>query len=145
MKKRFRARFQFSIGTEAPDDVAPQAVPRALHGPQIETTAGVSTMLDRGMRLVLVISAATVFVVAVMLLATMDAGSRAQGGRIYVTIAAILILGAIDKLYGRLEWRRRPLWMEGPGEAAYRRYLGSSIVLLLTAAAALIALAIYLP
>lgn len=69
----------------------------------------------------------------------------AQGGRVYVTVAAILILAALDGQYGRLKWRRRPLWMDGPGEAAYRRYLVSSTVLLGTAAAALIALAVYLP
>lgn len=35
--------------------------------------------------------------------------------------------------------------MEGPGEAAYRRYLLWSLGLLLAAAGALIALAIFLP
>ena len=145
MKKRFRAHFRWSIGTEAPDRLTPQAAPRTAHGPGLDGAARVSTMLDRGLRVVLIVSALAVFVVAALILATMDDGTRAQGGRVYVTIAAILILAAIDAQYGRLEWRRRPLWMEGPGEAAYRRYLGSSVLLLLTAAAALIALAVYLP
>ena len=145
MKKRFRASFRWSIGTEAPDRLTPPAAPGTAHGPELDAAARVSTMLDRGLRVILIVSAIAVFVVAALILATMDDGTRAQGGRVYVTIAAILILAAIDGQYGRLEWRRRPLWMEGPGQAAYRRYLGSSVLLLLTAAAALIALAVYLP
>jgi hypothetical protein len=145
VKKRFRARFRWSIGTGAPDGLTAQASPRAIRAPELEAAARAATMLDRGLRIILIVSAIAVFVAAALMLATMDAGTRAQGGRIYVTIAAILILAAIDGQYGRLEWRRRPLWMEGPGEVAYRRYVVSSVGLLLAAAAALIALAIYLP
>lgn len=145
MKKRFRARFRWSIGTGVPAGLDPQPLPGSARRPELEGLARVSTVLDRGLRIFLIVAAVAVFVVAVLILATMDEGSRAQGGRVYVTIAAIMILAAIDGLYGRLEMRRRPLWMEGPGEAAYRRYLAWSVGLLLAAAVALIALAIYLP
>lgn len=146
MKKRFRARFQFSIGTEAPDDVAPQASPRAVHGPELDAAARVSATLDRGLRILLIVAGAAVFVLAVMLLATMDAGSRAQGGRTYVTIAALLILAALYRQHRRLDWRHRwPLWMEAPQEPAHRRYVTRSALPLLLAAIALVALAVYLP
>ena len=123
----------------------PQESRSPVHRPELEAVARMSMMLDRGLRILLIVAAVGVFIVAVLILATMDEASRGQGGRVYVTIAAIVTLAAIDGLYGRLEDRRRPLWMEGPGEAAYRRYLGWSIGLLVAAAVALIALAIYLP
>ena len=145
MKKRFRARFRWSIGAGAPVGPQPLDSPPAVRRPELETIARVSTILDRAMRILLIVAAVVVFVLAVLILATMDEGSRSQGGRVYVTIAAIFILAAIDAQYGRLEYRRRPLWMEGPGEAAYRRYLFWSLGLLLAASVALIALAIYLP
>ena len=146
MKKRFRARFRWSFGSGAnPAASTPLDSPVSAHRPELQAIARVSTILDRGMRISLIVAAVAVFVLAVLILATMDEGSRAQGGRVYVTIVAILILAAIDRQYGRLEERRRPLWMEGPGEAVYRRYLYWSLGLLLAAAAALIALAIYLP
>lgn len=133
------------MGTGEPAGLDPKPLPGSARRPELEGLARVSTVLDRGVRIFLIVAALAVFVVAVLILATMDDGSRSQGGRVFVTIAAILILAAIDGQYGRLETRRRPLWMEGPGEAAYRRYLAWSVGLLLAAAVALIALAIYLP
>jgi hypothetical protein len=123
----------------------PRNADDSANRPVLDAAARVSVMLDRALRILLIGAAVAVFVVAVLILATMDDASRSQGGRVYVTIAAIFILGAIDGAYGRLEYRRRPFWMEGPGEAAYRRYLYWSLGLLLAAAVTLIALAIYLP
>ena len=74
----------------------------------------------------------------------MDASSASQGGRIYVAIAGLVVLGGIDSAYGWLEARRRPFWMEGPGEVAYRRYLYVSFGLLALAAVVLIGLAVLL-
>ncbi len=145
MKKQFRARFRWSIGLGSPTGHKPHAVYDSANQPVLDAMDRVSTMLDRGMRIFLIGAAVVVFVIAALILATMDDASRSQGGRVYIAIAAILILGAIDTAYGRLEYRRRPFWMEGPGEAAYRRYLLWSLALLLAAAAALIALAIFLP
>jgi hypothetical protein len=129
----------------APAGLRPHESTASVRPPELEGLARVSTMLDRGLRILLIVAAVVIFVVAVLILATMDDASRSQGGRVYVTIVAIVILAAIDGAYGRLEERRRPFWMEGPGEAAYRRYLYWSLGLLLAAAVALIALAIYLP
>ena len=145
MKKQFRTRFRWSIGMGSPASHQPRAVYDSANQPVLDAMDRVSTVLDRGMRVFLIGAAAVVFVVAVLILATMDDASRSQGGRVYIAIAAIVMLGAIDTAYGHLEYRRRPFWMEGPGEAAYRRYLLWSLGLLLAAAAALIALAIFLP
>jgi hypothetical protein len=101
--------------------------------------------LDRFLRIFLGVVAVGIVAGAVLLMLTMDGGSRSQGGRLYVAVAALLLLGAVDRQYARLAERRRPLLMVGPGEAAYWRYVVRSAGLLLLAAVVLVGLALLLP
>lgn len=66
----------------------------------------------------------------------MDEGSRAQGGRYYVAIGALVILGVLDTQIERFAIRlapRRP-WTTPPE----RRYAGISLLLWLAAAVVLL-------
>ena len=73
----------------------------------------------------------------------MDGGSRSQGGRFYVAIAAIVILGAVDSQFRKLVVRRAPFSL-GTTEAE-SRYAMISLLLMLLSAVLLIGLAWYLP
>lgn len=80
---------------------------------------------------------------AIFLMLRMDAGSRSQGGRFYVALVALAILGGIDSAIGKLVVRRAPLsW--GTTEIE-RRYALVSLLFLLLAAVILFAAAFYLP
>ena len=69
---------------------------------------------------------------AIFLMLKMDSGSRSQGGRLYVAIGALVILGAIDSQFRKLVARRAPLSF-GVTEAESRYGLISLVVLLLSA------------
>jgi hypothetical protein len=82
--------------------------------------------------------------VIVVLMLKMEGGSGSQGGRFFVAIAALMLLGAVDSQYGRLVRRRVPLFsLETTMEQ--RRYRAVSLVLLLVSAVVLIGLAWCLP
>jgi hypothetical protein len=102
-------------------------------------------ILDRSLRILLRGAALGIFAGAVLIMLGMDSSSRSQGGRLYVAVVAVVLLGTVEGQYARLVERRRPLWTEGPGEAAYRRYVVRSAVLLLLAALVLMGLALRLP
>jgi len=105
----------------------------------------VARALERFLRISLGIGAVAVFAGGVFLLIAMSGTSAGQGARLAVAVAAKLLLGGIDKQFGGLERRRRPFSMSGPGEAAYRRYLTRSGMLLLLSALVLGGLALLLP
>lgn len=99
--------------------------------------------LDTVLRLLLAVVAAIVLVGAVLIMLTMDAGSRNQGGRWYVAVAALVVLGAIDSQFAWLVRRREPIRLtESPGS---RRYRIISFLLVLASAVALLGLALLLP
>jgi hypothetical protein len=106
--------------------------------------------LDRFARLFLVMVAVSIFTVAVLMMATMDSGFRSQGGRFYVAVAAMLLLGWVASQYAwlaerqRLRWTARP-WEIESGESEYWRCLVRSGMLLLLAAGVLVGLAMLLP
>jgi hypothetical protein len=104
-----------------------------------------SQALERLLRIILGGLAAAVFAGGVFALVAMSSTSEGRGSRLIVAVAAVLLLGWVHTQFGRLALRRRPLWMSGPGESAYRRYLLRSAALLLLSALVLVGLAVLLP
>ena len=76
----------------------------------------------------------------VFLILTMDRASQSQGGRLYVAVGAVVLLGAVDTQVGRLVRRRAPFDSTG-----YRRYQLVSLLLLVCATLLLVGLALFLP
>jgi hypothetical protein len=68
---------------------------------------------------------------AIFLMLKMDGGSRSQGGRFYVAIAALFILGAVDSQFRKLVERRAPFSI-GTTEAESRYALISLLLLLVS-------------
>lgn len=131
----------------------PAAVRRLCAGEADETLAGrrrVLAGLDKAdavmaaiMRILLGGVAGAVFAGAILIMADMDASSRSQGGRVYVALAAVVALGAVDS---RFAWLARRQWLlAGGGAAEYRRYRVRSLLFLGLATAALLGLAVFLP
>ena len=100
-------------------------------------------MLDRFLRILLGIVAVAILMGSTLIMLTMDTASRSQGGRLYVAVAAVLLLGAVDTQFARLARRRRPLSLIEPAE--YSRYRVLSCLLLLLSTLALVGLALLLP
>ncbi|HEY2919628.1 MAG TPA: hypothetical protein VGK77_11625 [Candidatus Binatia bacterium] len=99
--------------------------------------------LDTFLRLLLgIVSVATV-AGAIFLMLKMDSGSRSQGGRFYVAIAALVILGAVDSQFRKLVVRRAPFSLTTT--EAESRYSLVSLLLLLISAVVLIGAAWLLP
>lgn len=73
----------------------------------------------------------------------MEAGSRNQGGRFYLALAALVVLAFVETQIERVVIRRVPwqLGVSGP----QRRYAGVCLLLLLASAVVLIAGALALP
>jgi hypothetical protein len=107
------------------------------------TAEQLAGMLERILIVLLGGGALAVLVIAVLIIATMDASSKSQGGRFFVAVGALVALGFIDTQFARLMWRRYMLDMTGSGD--YWRYRVVSSLLLLLAAAFLIGLALLLP
>ena len=101
-------------------------------------------LLERGLWILLGLLAIAIPAGAVFLMLKMDGGSRSQGGRFYVAIAALVALGAVDSQFRRLVIRRMPSFSLET-TAKQRRYSLVSLLLLLTSAVALIGLAWLLP
>jgi hypothetical protein len=99
--------------------------------------------LDIFLRLLLSIVSVATVAGAIFLMLKMDSGSRSQGGRFYVAIAALVILGAVDSQFRKLVVRRAPFSL-GTTEAE-SRYAMVSLLLMLLSAVLLIGLAWFLP
>jgi hypothetical protein len=80
--------------------------------------------------------------VAILIMATMAEGTRAQGGRFYVAIAALAVLGVVNSQIGRILRRRAPGITPSPDE---RRHAALSLILFPICAFLLIGLAWRLP
>jgi hypothetical protein len=121
--------------------------PSRAHRPDLGTTLTVSSglehVLDAILRVLLGLVAVAVVTGAGFLMAAMGAGSRSQGGRLYVVIGALVGLGAVDGVLARL-YRRR-LSASSPESEEYRRYRVRSFFLLVLAALVLAGLALLLP
>jgi hypothetical protein len=97
--------------------------------------------VERGIQVLLGVIAVVILAGAIFLLLKMD-GSQTKE-RLYVAIAALVVLGAVDSQVERLVKRRVPFSLETTvGE---RRYSRVSLVLMLVAAVVLIGLALLLP
>jgi hypothetical protein len=106
---------------------APQESAPAMEG--LKKTADT---LETLLRLLLgAVSFATV-AGAIFLMLKMDGGSRSQGGRFYLAIAALVILGAVDSAFRKLVIRRAPFSF-GTTEAESRYALISLLLLLISA------------
>ena len=64
---------------------------------------------------------------ALYIMLKMDPGSRSQGGRFYVAIAALVLIAVMDKQIERLVRRRAPVQLGVTGPE--RRYAGISLLL----------------
>lgn len=109
-------------------------------------TAGLertANALDIFLRILLSIVAIATVAGATFLMLKMDSGSRSQGGRFYVVIAALVILGAVDSQFRKLVARRAPFSI-GTTEAE-SRYGLISLLLLLISAVVLFGAALLLP
>jgi hypothetical protein len=99
--------------------------------------------LDIFLRILLSVVAVATLAGAVFLMLKMDSGSRGQGGRFYVAIAALVILGAVDSQFRKLVVRRAPFSLTTT--EAESRYSLVSLLLLLISAVVLIGAAWLLP
>src|SRR6185503_5818816 len=98
--------------------------------------------LDTFLRILLIIVAVVTLAGAIFLMLKMDSGSRSQGGRLYVAIAALFILGAVDSQFRKLVERREPFSLTTT--EAESRYAFVSLIVLLLAAVVLFGAAWYL-
>jgi hypothetical protein len=100
-----------------------------------------------GVELVMEISLAVIALIvlggAFAIMLTMDAGSRGQGGRFYVALAAVFALGAIDGMFLKFARRHWPLEL-GPSRQE-REYALISMLLLLFCAIALVGFGLLFP
>jgi hypothetical protein len=64
--------------------------------------------LETFLRILLSFIAVATIAGAIFLMLKMDGGSRSQGGRFYVAIAALVILGAVDSQFRKLVERHAP-------------------------------------
>jgi hypothetical protein len=99
--------------------------------------------LETFLRILLGFIAVATVAGAVFLMLKMDGGSRGQGGRFYVAIAALVILGAVDSQFRKLVERRAPFSF-GTTEAE-SHYALISLLLLLVSAVILFGAAWLLP
>ncbi len=121
------AKPEFSATVNAPTPNPPREREPIMAG--LERTANA---LDIFLRILLSIVAIATVVGAAFLMLKMDSGSRGQGGRFYVAIAALVILGAVDSQFRKLVARRAPFSLTTT-EAESRYSLISLLVLLLSA------------
>jgi hypothetical protein len=109
-------------------------------------TAGLertANALDIFLRILLSIVAIATVAGAAFLMLKMDGGSRSQGGRFYVAIAALVILGALDSQFEKLVARRAPFSLTTT--EAQSRYCLISLLVLLLSAVVLFGAALLLP
>jgi hypothetical protein len=131
-------RPEFSAAVNASTLQPPHERERIMAGLDQTTHA-----LDAFLRILLGIIAVATLAGAIFLMLKMDSGSRSQGGRFYVAIAALVLLGAVDSQFRKLVIRRMPFSLTTT--AAESRYAMVSLLLMLVSAVVLIGLAWFLP
>ncbi|MEW5938664.1 MAG: hypothetical protein AB1750_03310 [Chloroflexota bacterium] len=99
--------------------------------------------LEIGLSILLGVLALVVVGGAVAIMLDMEASSQSQGGRYYVAIGALVILGFLDSQMGRVVKRRAPFDL---GTTKPERvYAAVSLLLMIVVAVVLFALAYFLP
>jgi len=120
-----KPEFSATVNASAPN-------PPHEREPIITALSQTANTLETFLRMLLgIISVATV-AGAIFLMLKLDSGSRSQGGRFYVAIAALVILGAVDSQFRKLVARRAPFSLTTT-EAESRYALISLLLLLITA------------
>ena len=84
-----------------------------------------------------------ILVGAVLIMIGMDRGSVSQGGRVYVAIAALFLLGAVATQARGLMARRQPFSLTATPQE--HRYAFTSLLIMLACGAGLVGLALLLP
>lgn len=107
------------------------------------TLEELSGILESLLLALLAVGAVGVLAGAVAIIATMEDGSKSQGGRYFVAVGAVVALGWLDQQLMHLVWRRYAL-IDGDW-SRYRRVCVLSGLLLLVIAVLLIGLARLLP
>ena len=136
-----------SAGTDRPESATVANVstvnPSHQREPFMKAFEQTANTLETLLRLLLgAVSFATV-AGAIFLMLKIDGGSRSQGGRFYVAMAALVILGAVDSEFRKLVARHAPFSI-GTTEAE-SRYALVSLLLLLLSAVVLFGAAWFLP
>jgi hypothetical protein len=133
-------RGESGSGSSASADRAVRSGPQAADG-FIRALDHTRSSMERVLRVFLGVFFVSILGGAVFLMLQLDSGHRQV--RLYVAIAALLLLGTLDTQVERLLRRRTPFSI-APTEAE-RRYSGLSLLVLLAAAVVLIGLAWLLP
>jgi hypothetical protein len=98
---------------------------------------------DTFLRILLGIVSLATLAGAIFLMVELDSGSRSQGGRFYVAIAALVILGAVDSQFRKLIERRAPFSLATTEMES--RYAMVSLLLMLISTVVLFGAAWFLP
>jgi len=98
--------------------------------------------LDTFLRILLGIVSLAILAGAIFLMVKLDSGSRSQGGRFYVAIAALVILGAVEQFRQLIE-RRAPFSIATTETES--RYAMVSLLLMLISTVVLFGAAWFLP
>ena len=114
---------------------------RGMDRDRLERLDRQALRLERFLRDLLVVVAVLVFVGAVVALLSM--GGPTYGGRVFVAISAVFVLGWLDTQYDKVE-RRRLVGLEGAGERAVWRRMRLRLGLLGGVAIILLAIAVIL-
>jgi hypothetical protein len=130
-----------STPANTPD--ASTSKPDAVLDPVIKVLGQSASALDIVLRNFLALVSIATIAGAIFLMIKIDASSRNQGGRFYIALAALVILGIVDSQFRKLVERRAPLTL-GTSEVE-RRYAMVSLLLLVGAAFLLFGLAFFLP
>ena len=136
-----------SAGTDRPEsataaNTSTANLPRERE-PIMKALDQTANTLDSYLRILLGIVAVATLAGAIFLMLKMDNGSRSQGGRFYVAIAALVILGAVDSQFRKLVERRAPFSLTTT--EAESRYASISLLVLLLSAVVLFGAAWRLP
>lgn len=136
-----------AAGTDRPESTTAAntstANPPREREPIMKALDQTANALDAFLRLLLGIIAVATLAGAIFLMLKMDSGSRSQGGRFYVAIIALVILGAVDSQFRKLIVRRAPFSLATTETES--RYAMVSLLLMLLSAVVLFGAAWYLP
>jgi hypothetical protein len=137
-----------SGGNDRPTDGAPTVNVSFTSAPQeaapvMNALKRTADTLETLLRLLLCAVSFAIVAGAIFLMLKMDSGSRSQGGRFYIAIAALVILGVVDSAFRKLVIRRAPLSF-GTTDAE-SRYAMISLLLLLVSGVILFGAAWLLP
>lgn len=118
---------------------------RSLRHPEYPFEPGLRAIATKLEIMVSIVLGALVLIVpsvAILIMATMAEGTRAQGGRFYVAIVALALLGGVNSQIGRILRRRARSITTSPDE---QRHAALSLILFPIVAILLIGLAWRLP